>query len=327
MAYKRFQNTFTESKFFLPLAIAVTGGVVGLYGLVGEGWWMQLICLAISTLLLLILNSSNQLLRVVSQATPAMFLLLVAAAVFIFPDLLAEIMTLCFIALLFMLFHCHQRDVSPGWVFYGFFCLGLASMVFVKAIYYVPLLWVLMATCLRAMTAKTFWASVLGLITPYWLAGPFIIYFKGTDIVAAHFSQLVLFQRLGDYSMLGEHEWLAVGWTALLAIIGIVHYANQGYQDKLRTRLLHEMVIVIDIATFIFLALQPQHYTMLLGVAIANTSLLIAHYLTLTHTFLTNISFFIILAVTLAIIAYNTWMPSSNFLSAMAMQACSYLPL
>ena len=327
MAYKRFQNTFTESKFFLPLAIAVTGGAVCLYGLVGEGWWMQLTCLAISTLLLMILNSSHQLIRVASQASPAMFLLLMAAAVFIIPDLLAEIMTLCFIALLFMLFHCQQRDVSPGWVFYGFFCLGLASIAFVQAFYYVPLLWVLMSTCLRAMTAKTFWASILGIITPYWIAGPVIIYFMGTDVVAAHFTKLAQFQPLGDYSMLGEHEWLAVGWTALLAIIGIIHYANQGYQDKLRTRLLHEMVIVIDIATFIFLALQPQHFTMLLGVAIANTCLLIAHYLTLTHTFLTNISFYFILAITLAIIAYNTWMPSSNFLSVMATQACSFLPL
>lgn len=327
MAYKRFQNIFTESKFFLPLAIAVAGGAIYLYGLVEEGWWMQLTCLAVSTLLLLVLNSTHQLIRVVSQATPAMFLLLVAAAIFIFPDLMAEIMTLCFIAIFFMLFHCHQRDVSPGWVFYGFFCLGLAAMVFVQALYYVPLLWVLMATCLRAMTAKTFWASILGLLTPYWLAGPFIIYFWGTDVVTTHFMQLAQFLPLGDYSMLGEHEWLTVGWTALLTIIGIVHYANQGYQDKLRTRLLHEMVIIIDIATFVFLALQPQHYKMLLGVAIAYTSLLIAHYLTLTHTWLTNISFHIILIVTLAIIAYNTWMPSSNFLSAMAMQACSYLPL
>lgn len=327
MAYKRFQNTFTESKFFLPLAITVMAGATYLYGLVGEGWWMQLTCLAVSTLLLLILNSSHQLIRVTSQATPAMFLLLVAAAIFIFPDLMAEIMTLCFIALLFMLFHCQQRDVSPGWVFYGFFCLGLASMVFVQALYYVPLLWVLMARCLRAFTVKTFWASIIGILTPYWIAGPFIVYFLGTNKAVTHFAHLAQFQPLGDYSMLGEHEWLAVGWTALLAIIGIIHYINQGYQDKLRTRLLHEMVIIIDIATFIFLALQPQHFKMLLGVAIANTSLLIAHYLTLTHTFLTNISFYLILAITLIIIAYNTWMPSSNFLSVMVTQACSYLPL
>ena len=59
----------------------------------------------------------------------------------------------------------------------------------------------------------------------------------------------------------------------------------------------------------------------------ANTSPLIAHYLTLTHTWLTNISFYLIILGTLAIIAYNSWTPSSNFLSAMVTQACLYLPL
>ncbi|MBO4850349.1 MAG: hypothetical protein J5529_05520 [Prevotella sp.] len=327
MAYKRFQNIFTESKIFLPLSIAVAGGACYLYGVVEGGWWMQLACLAISTILLAELNSSHQLIRVSSHATPSMFLLLVAAAIFIVPDLEAEIMMLCFIALHFMLFHSQQRKVSPGWVFYGFFCLGLASMVFVQALYYVPLLWVLMAACLRAFTAKTFWASVLGLFTPYWLAGPAIVYLRGTEVAARHFIRLRSFAPLGDYSMFGEHEWLAIGWTAFLALIGIIHYANQGYQDKLRTRLLHEIFITIDLATFTFLALQPQHYKLLLGVAIANTSPLIAHYLTLTHTWLTNISFYFIILGTLAIIAYNTWTPSSNFLSTMATLACSYLPL
>ena len=184
-----------------------------------------------------------------------------------------------------------------------------------------------MAACLRAFTAKTFWASVLGLLTPYWLAGPVIIFLSGPEVVAAHFIRLAQVEAIGDYSMLGEHEWLAMGWTAFLALIGIVHYANQGYQDKLRTRLLHEMFITIDLVTLIFLALQPQHYKILLAVAIANTSPLIAHYLTLTHTWLTNISFYLIILGTLAIIAYNSWTPSSNFLSAMVTQACLYLPL
>ena len=327
MGYKRFQNIFTESKYFLPLAVMVAAGACYLYGVVEGGWWMQLTCLAISTVLLAELNRSHQLLRVSSQATPAIFLLLVATAIFILPDLEAEIMMLCFIALHFMLFHSQQRKVSPGWVFYGFFCLGLASMVFVQALYYVPLLWVLMAACLRAFTAKTFWASVLGLLTPYWLAGPVIIFLSGPEVVAAHFIRLAQVEAIGDYSMLGEHEWLAMGWTAFLALIGIVHYANQGYQDKLRTRLLHEMFITIDLVTLIFLALQPQHYKILLAMAIANTSPLIAHYLTLTHTWLTNISFYLIILGTLAIIAYNSWTPSSNFLSAMVTQACLYLPL
>ena len=327
MAYKRFQNTVTESKVMLPLAVVVAAAACYLTGLVEQGLWMQLVCLAVSTLLLIELNSSNQLIRVVSQSTAATFLLLTAAAIYLFPQIENGIMMLCNVALYFMLFHCKQHDESPGWVFYGFFCLGLASMVFVQVLYYVPVLWILMASCLRALNAKTFWASVLGVVTPYWLSGPLFIYFQGTDLVARHFNRLWEFQPIGDYSALGEHEWLAIGWTVLLAIIGIIHYLNSGYQDKIRTRLLHEIFIIIDLVSMVFLALQPQHHQLLLSIMIVNTSPLIAHYMTLTHTWLTNITFHLIILITLAIIVYNTWIPSSNFLSTMAIQACSFLPL
>ncbi len=327
MAYKRFQNTVTESKLMLPLAAIVAAAACYLSGLVEKQLWMQMVCLAVSAMMFVELNSTNQLIRVPSQSTTAMFLLLEAAAIFIFPDLKSCIMQLCFIALYFMLFHCRMHRESPGWTFYGFFCMGLASMVFVQTLYYVPLMWLLMAACLRALTPKTFCASLLGLITPYWLGGPFILYYMGFETARQHFSKLAQVQPLGDFSMLGEHEWLAIAWIALLALTGTIHYANRGYQDKIRTRLLHEVFIIMDVATIAFLCLQPQHYKLLLGIAIVNTCPLIAHYLTLTHTWLTNISFHFIIIITLAIAAYNAWMPSSNFLSAMVTQACSYLPL
>ena len=110
-------------------------------------------------------------------------------------------------------------------------------------------------------------------------------------------------------------------------LIGIVHYSRLGYQDKTRTRLLHEIFITVDIVSILFLALQPQYYAILLSIIIVNTSPLIAHFLTLTHTWLTNIAFHLIIVITLALIAYNVWMPSSSFLHNMAIQACSYLPL
>ena len=327
MAYKRFQNTFTESKFFLPLAVVITAGACYLTGLVSDTLWMQVVCLAVSVVMMLELNNSNQLLRVQSQATPAMFLLLVATAIFTFPDLKVNIVQLCAIALYYMLFHCHMHHPSPGWTFYGFFCLGLASLVFVQILYFVPVLWVLMVVNLRSMTSRTFYASLLGIITPYWLAAPLFLYLSSLDSALAHFSKLAVFQPLGDYSMMGEHEWLSFGWLCLLTFISIVHYANQGYQDKMRTRLLHQIFITIDVLAIAFLALQPQHHRPIMSIIIVNTSPLIAHYLTLTHTWLTNISFHLIILVTLAIIFYNVWMPSSTFLSAMATQACSYLPL
>ena len=327
MAFKRFQNTVTESKFFLPLAVAISAGACYLSGLVTNALWMQLVCLLVSAILILELNSSHQLLRVQSQATPAMFLLLTSAAIFIFPNLESCIVQLCAVAVYFMLFHCDLHHPSPGWTFYGFFCLGLASMVFVQILYFVPVLWVLMAFCLRAFTARTFFASLLGLLTPYWLVMPIFLYISTPEAAISHFSELASFQAFGDYSIIDEHEWLTFGWLCLLSLISIIHYANQGYQDKIRTRLLHEVFITIDMLAIFFYVLQPQHHHLLMGIIIVNTSPLIAHYLTLTHTWLTNISFHLIILITLAIIFYNVWMPSSNFLSAMATQACLYLPL
>ena len=326
MAYKRFQNTVTESKAMLPLSAAVAAASCYQVGLVQQGLWMQLVCLAVAVVLLIELNSTHQLIRVVSQSTASVFLLLVSTAVFLFPYIQAAIMQLCMVAVYFMLFHCRQHDESPGWTFYGFFCLGLASMVFVQVLYYVPVLWVLMATCIRALNAKTFWASIIGIVAPYWLGGPLIVYFLGTEMAVEHFQQLWTFAPLGDYSMIGEHEWVAIGWTTFLAIVGIIHYWSHGYQDKTRTRLLHEVFITMCLFTIAFIALQPQHYRLLLPILMVNTCPLIAHYLTLTHTWLTNISFYFIIIVTLAIIVYNVWMPSLNFLSAMATQACLYLP-
>ena len=71
MAYKRFQNTVAESKLLLPFSIAVTAAALYLSGIVDGGWWVQLMCLVVSTALLVELNNTNQLLRVVSQCTPA----------------------------------------------------------------------------------------------------------------------------------------------------------------------------------------------------------------------------------------------------------------
>lgn len=327
MAFKRFQNIVAESRFLLPLSAIITAGACYMVGLVDDALWMQLVCLVLSTALMVELNNANQLLRVVSQATPAFLLLLTGVSIFIFPDLRTGIVQLCGIAVYFMIFHCDQRKASPGWVFYGFFCLGLASMVFVQMLYYVPVLWLLMATNLRALTAKTFWASVLGIITPYWLGMGYYLYQGGIDRLTGHFASLAEFAPLADYSMLGEQQWVSLIWTVLLAFIGIVHNARKGYQDKTRTRLLTQVFIVVDVLTIAFLLLQPQHYPLLMALIIVNTAPLVAHFITLTHTWLTNISFFIIIIITLAIIAYNLWTPSSNFLSATVMQVCSYLPL
>jgi len=57
----------------------------------------------------------------------------------------------------------------------------------------------------------------------------------------------------------------------------------------------------------LFIALQPQHFDILIGLVFVCASPLIAHLLTLTSTRFTNIAFFVILATCLIITTINLW--------------------
>jgi len=162
-------------------------------------------------------------------------------------------------------------------------------------------------------------ASVIGLITPYWFATGWYVYQQETDLLAAHFLSLGKWEMPSavHYLELGEHTLITLIWGYLLAFISIIHYLRQGYHDNIRTRMFYNAIISVDTGILLFMALQPQHYLELFSMHIVCLGALLAHFLTLTRTWLTNVGFFLIIIITLAISAYHLWMPSSNFLSAM----------
>lgn len=313
MAYKRFQNIFAESRFSLPFLMVVTLAAWVGRGMIEERLWMQTVCLGMSTYLMIELNNANQLLRVYSKMVSGCFLLLLTATNPLYPDLRMSIITLCCVALYTMLFRCYQQRKASGWVFYGFLCLGLASLVFIQILFFIPFLWGAMAFNLYTLNAKTFFASLLGLFTPYWFVGGYCIFMRDMTMLADHVAQISQFAPLFDYSAVDEHQVVTFAFVALCAVTGIIHYLRNSYSDKIQTRMLYEVFILIDVMTLIFIVLQPQHYVPLMAMLIVNTAPLLAHFVTLTHTWLTNIAFYLLLLLTLAIAAYNLWMPSLIF--------------
>lgn len=279
-------------------------------GLVSDRLWMQAICLGMSTYLLIELNNANQLLRVYSKMVSGSFLLLLIATNPLFPDLRMSIITLCSVALYTMLFRCYQQRRASGWVFYGFLCIGLASLVFIQVLFFIPFLWGAMAFNLYTLNGKTFFASLLGLFTPYWFVGGYCVFVRDLSLLGDHMSEISHFSPLFDYDGIGEHEIVTFAFVALCAVIGIIHYLRHSYSDKIQTRMLYEVFILMDVMALIFIVLQPQHYVPLMAILVVNTAPLLAHFVTLTHTWLTNIMFYLLLLSTFAIGAYHLWIPS-----------------
>lgn len=310
---KRFQNHVAESRHTLPLVAVYAFVVWTAAGLFPQQWWVQLACFAVAAFLMLTLNNSYALLRIYSRMVSSAFLVLSCTACFLFDSLRGGIVQLCLIASCLMLFRCYRDKQALGWTYYAFLCIGLASTIFVQTLYFVPLLWLLMVTHLNALSGRTFVVSLFGVLTPYWFAIGWFIFQQDYDTLIGHFTALAEFQPVCDCSQLTLSQLLVFALTIILLTTGMVHFLRNSFKDKIRTRQFYGYFIIMAWASAIFLMLQPQHYDVLMRLIIINTAPVIAHFIALTYTKVTNVAFYVIVAACLLVTGYNLWISSSIF--------------
>lgn len=281
-------------------------------GLVEKQWWVQFACFSLSTYLMVELNNSNALIRVYSRMVSCTFIMLSCMDCFLFGNMVSGIVQLCGIASYITLFRCYQDGQSAGWVYYAFLCIGLASMIFVQVLYFVPFLWLLMQIQLNALSWRTFISSLFGLITPYWFLLCWLFYTGRFEMMIDHFTQLLKFQRLGDFSQMTLSQCVILGVVFITGVMSTIHYLRTSFHDKIRVRQLYGIFILMSILSLVFILLQPCHYDPLIRLMIVNVAPLLAHFFSLTHTRATNVTFQVIVAVCLFVTIYNLWMLLSN---------------
>lgn len=304
---KLLQNRIAESRSALPVTSLIAIAVWAAAGLAEGQLVLPFACFVVTTYLMVELNNSNALIRIYSRTVSCSFLLLSCAACFTFASEQGAIAELCAVASYLTLFHTYQDRQSTGWTFYTFLCVGLASMVYVHILYYVPILWFLMLWRLSSLSLRTFVASLFGLATPYWIVAFYIVYAGHIDIAAEHFSALWHYGPLFDISAIGLPQVLVFALVVVLSATGTIHYLRTSYNDKIRIRMFYDCFITANIVTAVFLVLQPQHFDLLIRMLIINTSPMIAHFVALTHTRITNWAFCFFLTVTVAVTGYNLW--------------------
>ncbi len=306
---KRTQNRIAESRWSLPITSIYAALVCLTAGFVTQQLWIQTILIAISALLMVELNNANSLIRIYSRMVSCSFLVLTTMCVFMLPSIQTAIVQLAFISFFLNIFRAYQNPKAMGWVFYAFMAIGIGSVVFVQILFFLPLFWILMATNILVFNGRTFFASLLGVLAPYWFVGAYYVYMGQPLVLVEHFIELAQFSPITTITQLDSHRIITLFFVLILAVVGSTHFLMYSFQDKIRTRMLYEMLITIDTACFIFIILQPQHIDPLLGMSIVTTSPLIGHCLALTYSKLSNICFFAIIAAILTITAYNLWMP------------------
>lgn len=302
---KRLQNRMAESRFAFPVMAAYGLAVWFAEGTKNGIAWVELVLFALCTAMMIALNNRNSLIRIYSRMVSCSFIAMISAATFLFHNMQSFLIATCFILFYLILLRSYQDKRAPGIVFYAFSCLGIASTAFVQILYFIPFMWILMASNMMAISKKMFCASILGILVPYWFIGGYQLWTGELDYLQLHFGELAAFSTLFDYSMLDAGRIVTIAAVAFLAIIGTVHFLRNSYLDKIRTRMIYEMFITINSLTAVFIILKPQHFDSLLPIAIVNTSCLIAHYIALTKTKVTNITFVAICIIMVALTVFN----------------------
>lgn len=310
----RSQTKIAQSRWTLPVTAVYAAIVCLATGFITHQLWVQMLLLMLSTLMMVELNNANSLIRIYSRTVSCSFLVTNVMSIFLLPHTEVFVAQIALIFFYLYFFKTYQDPSSAGRVFYAFIGIGIASIVYVQVLFFVPILWILLATNMMAFNARTFFASILGTIAPYWFVGAYYLYMGDMAYFERHFTELIFISPLFNLTVLDEHRIITAGFVLLLALLGSIHFILYSYQDKIRIRMIYETFMTIDVCCFAFMVLQPQHFDMLMGMALATTAPLIGHYLALTHSKISNICFFTIIALALIITAFNLWMPLTTFL-------------
>jgi len=308
VARKRLQNKVAESRFALPVT-AVYATLVWLAGgLTDNGMYIQFALFAASAFMMMILNNQNSLIRIYSRMVSCTFLVLTAMTAFLFEKYEPFAVQMCMTAFYLAFFSCYQNKNTRGRMFYAFLFIGLASIFFVQILFLVPVLWIIMAGKLMVFNPKMFWASVLGVVTPYWFLAGYCLLTGSHEELIRHFADIAIFNPMPLYALPDTKRLAALALILLLAFTGMIHYLRNSYGDKIRTRTIYETFIIMNLIIIAFVMVQPQHTDMLLPLLIVNTAPPAAHFIALTGTRLTNMAFCTITTAILALTAYNIWM-------------------
>ena len=302
------QNKVAESRLALPTTIVYAVVVWLLAGLIQGGWWLQFGCFALAAFLMVELNNINALIRIYSRMVSCSFLAMSCMLCFLFPSTSGAITAPLVVGSMISLFTGYQDKLSSKSSYYAFLLIGLASLTFVHILFFVPLIWLLMAFLLQCLSWRTWVASILGLLTPYWFGCCWWAWQQDFTFVLNHFMALGDFARPLDFSLLTVPQIVSLAVVMLFAVIGIVHYLRKYHDDKIRIRLIYDVFIWTDLTAALFLVLQPQHYDCLMRMMVINTAPLIGHFLALTRTRWTNIAFYAIVAIVLITTGFNLWM-------------------
>jgi len=310
MRENRFQVDIATGRFTLPVVILVC---LILWG-ISFSKWSDLVTwgiIAFCGYLMIEINTTFSLIRTRTTLPTCIYWFLTSIFFFLHTFEWSNFVSLAFLLSLINLFMGYESTKSSTHVFHSFLFLGLGSLVLPQLILFTPLL-IIGTIIFRAMNIKSFFASIVGILTPYWILFGYAFYKNEMPLFNNLVKEMFHFYPI-SYSELQITEIIAGLFSTILLIISSIHYFQVAYLDKTRTRIYLSSLAFSGWWTTIIMVLQPQHLHALLPIQLISSAFLTGHLFTLTRNKFSSLFFIVTFILFIALTIFNLWMRFFSF--------------
>ena len=338
---RRLQNKIAESSVTLPVACGLATVLWWLpQGTFSTDYVLGWVVCAVMTYIFIEMNAVNSLLRIRSRMISSLFLLVMTACGFLHPFQTGLLVSLAVLIALFFLFKTYDVDNPQLPTFHAYLCFSLGSFAWPPLLLLLPLMLWNQGVFMRSLRPKTFGAAILGLLLPYmflwgfqclqaFLAAlpafqdqkisllaflpeeraSFPLVFSADSLFFADFFNFTAFPRKEDFlsyvAFPPTREVSNCVFLFFLGLTGLIHYIRKSYDDKINVRMKYYSLLTFQVATTMWLVLQPKHFCYIFPVLLVTTVPAAAHFITFTRTFLTNAWCFILTIALITLIVQS----------------------
>ncbi len=321
MAKQRFQNKISKSSLTLPVCM-VMGTLVWFWNMAHRHLPLDVeniaALLAAMATAYVVMETANRyaLLRVRSNMVVAVWIVGIVLMPFLHHWNAGWVAAMALAGSHYVLFGTYQDTqgaIVP--IFHAFVLLGVAVLAVPQTIVLVPLMYWHLLVFMRCMSWRGMWAGVVGLLLPLCIVVGWSIVANDYSFLYGRYEDLVSSTPVAgqDYGWLADYRsgrTLALGLFTLLSLVGIVHYLRCYYDDKIRTRMYLYIYCLQTAACWLLIVCLPSHIDLLLPSLMLGSSVMVAHFFALSHSWVSNAFFCLVLlgVVALTLINMDVWM-------------------
>ncbi len=259
---------------------------------------LQFLFLFATALLLQYMSSEFRLIRVRGFFPFFLFCLLSGT---LLPNLPVDGATVsCFLFTLSIvrLFRSLDHGFESRAVFDASVLLALASVFQSRLLWLMPAIWLVMGV-LQVFNLRSFLASILGMLTVFWIIGSISFLLGDYNYLLAYLKDLIHFQLFG-LSGISPTEITFKAFLAVLMISAIISFWPKQHLDKLRTRNYLNSVLILWFVLLILWLLSGNDESYMLPL-FSLSSLVIAHFFSLVDSLFSRLMFFALLILSVTV--------------------------